>query len=164
MTVGTLDTFLRRLADVMEAADGKAAGIREVRVLADRLAPFGGLSLAAFGDFLVKAEAYSRGDLAAVFGTKKATARQPKAAADPDRVPAAVERLKALYGRALDASFTPDAVRAAVQAIKGFAKPEVDQVAAGCGFHQKFKTKAAVLDALEKWILDRKGTFERAQV
>jgi hypothetical protein len=163
MTVATLDTFLRRLADVMEAADGKAAGIKDVRALADRLRPFGEMSLAAFGEFLVKAEAYSRGDLEAVFG-KKPPARKSKPAADPNRVPAAVERLKTLHGRALDPSVTPESVRATVLGFQALTKAELDQVASGCGFHQKFKNKPAVLAALQKWILDRKGTFERAHV
>ena len=163
MTVTTLDTFLRRLADLIEAVEGKAAGPKEVRALADRLKPFGGLSLTAFGEFLVKAEAYSRGDLEAVFG-KKPSARKSKPTADSDRVPAAVERLKTLHGRALDPSVTPDSVCAAVREIEGFTKAELDQVAVGCGYHQKFKNKPAVLAALQKWILDRKGTFERAHV
>jgi len=163
MTVGTLDEFLRRLADVMEAADGKAAGVRDVRALADKLKPFGSLTLAAFADFLVKADAYSRGDLAAVFGKPKPVAR-PTKTADPNRVPAAVERLKTLYGRSLDPSVTGDTVRETINGINSFTKLELDQVAAGCGFHQKFKTKAGLLDALQKWILDRKGSFERAHV
>jgi hypothetical protein len=164
MTVATLDTFLRRLADLMEAADGKTTGIKEVRGLAERLKPFAGLSLTEFGDFLVKAEAYSRGDLEAVFGKKKTSTRQPKAPADPNRVPAAVDRLKTLYQRALDASVTPEAVDAGVNQLEAFSKAELDQVVVGCGFRQKFKSKAAALNAIQKWILDRKGTFERAKV
>jgi len=72
--------------------------------------------------------------------------------------------LKTLYSRALDPSVTADAVRAAVQGISGFSKPDLDRVAAACGFHQKFKTKAAALDAFGRWILDRKGSYDRAQV
>jgi len=164
MTTATLDTLLRRLADLMEAADGKAAGIKEVRALADRLKPFARLSLAEFGDFLVKAEAFSRGDLESVFGKKKGSGRPGKSPADPNRVPAAVQRLRTLYERALDPSVTPGAVDAAIGSVEGFTKAELDQVAAGCGFQQKFKTKPAVLNALQKWILDRKGAFARAGV
>ena len=133
--------------------------------MADQLRPFAGLSLADFGGFLVKAEAYSRGDLESVFGKKgKTPARQPKPPADPDRVPAAVGRLKTLYDRALDPSVTPETVEAGVGGLKDFSKAELDEIAAACGFRQKFKSKPAVLAALRKWILDRKGSYERAPV
>jgi hypothetical protein len=164
MTAATLDTLLRRLADLMEAADGKAAGIKDVRALADRLKPFARLSLAEFGEFLVKAEAYSRGDLEAVFGKKTGSARPGKAPADPNRVPGAVQRLRTLYERALDPSVTPASVDVVINSVETFTKAELEQVAAGCGFQQKFKTKAAMLNALQKWVLDRKGAFARAGV
>jgi hypothetical protein len=91
-------------------------------------------------------------------------ARLPKAPADPNRVPAAVQRLRRLYDRALDPWVTPGSVDAAIGSVEGFNKVELDQVVAGCGFRQKFRTKPAVLNALQKWILDRKGAFVRAGV
>lgn len=166
MTVNQLDTVLRRLADLMEAAEGRLSGVKDVRDLADRLKPFAGLSLREFADFLVKAEAYSRGDLESVFGKPKParTGRAAKLPPDPDRVPEAIAQLKTHYDRALDPAVTADSVNAAVDPLKAFTLPELKQIASGCGFQQKFTKKDDILSALKKWVLQRKGSFDRASI
>jgi hypothetical protein len=166
MTVNQLETTLRQLAVLMEAVEGKQQGVRDVRDLADRLAPFARLSLREFADFLVKAEAYSRGDLESVFGKPKParSGRPAKAPANPDRIPEAIARLKSQYDRALDSGVTTDTVNDAVDPLSSFTKPELEQVALGCGFQQKFKKKDDILTALKKWILQRKGSFDRASI
>ena len=162
MTVETLDAVLRRLADLMEAAGAKG-GPGAVRDLADGLAPFAALSLPEFATFLSRAEAYSRGDLEAVFPkTKGKKGTTAKAIADPNRVANAIASLRTLYERALAPGFSEEAVTALIVGLEKLTLPDLGQITAGCGFEQKFRTKKLALEALRKWILGRRGTFERA--
>jgi hypothetical protein len=165
MNVDALSNFFNRAADLMEAAGAKGTP-DEVREMARTLGVFGELSLKQFAEFLVKAEAFSRGDLESVFPKPKEkkprTPKTPKAAPDPEKVPNATRTLQTLYERALDPSVTEASVSNAIEPMEDFKLDELKRIAVDCGFKQKFANKKAVLDALRKWILGRKGAFHRA--
>ena len=149
----------------METADSNKSA-NEIRSLATNLAPFGDLSFNDFSAFLVNAEAYSRGELQPIFPKPKAKAapkpKTPKASEDPDIVAKIIVELRTLYDRALDPTFSDLQIDDALKQANSLNPVQLAEVATGCGFYQKFKTKKASIAALRKWILGRKGTHERA--
>ena len=165
MNVASLDILLHRLADLMDAADS-ARGASEIRTLANNLAPFGNLAFSDFSTFLVKAEAFSRGELESVFPKPKAKPvpklKAPKELIDPDIVAKTIAQLRTLYDRALDSGFNELHVDETLSRADSLKAPQLKEVVKGCGFHQTFKSKQASIDAIRKWILGRKGTHERA--
>ena len=164
MNVSTLHTLLQRLADLMEAAESK--GAKDIRALANNLTPFENLPFTDFAAFLLKAEAFSRGDLASVFPKSKGkalpTPKAPKASDDPEIVSKTILELRTLHERALDESFNEEIVSSTLAKVEKLRVDQLGQITSGCGFHQSFKSKKASIDALRKWILSRKGTHERS--
>lgn len=74
----------------------------------------------------------------------------------------AVAGLRTLYERALDPGFDEEAVAAQLAGLDRLTVAELGQVTAGCGFEQKFRTKKQAVDALRKWLLGRRGAYDRA--
>jgi hypothetical protein len=115
--------------------------------------------LNAFADFLEKAEAFSRGELA-----PKAKGGGPKKGkSDPAAIEQACQRILELYNKAIDASVTVEQIETAVKTLEQLdpTKAKLDELARTIGYTQKFNAKAAVLKAIRQKILGRKGAFER---
>jgi hypothetical protein len=110
------------------------------------------------GDFLEKAEAYSRGALA----PKAKGAGTKKGKVDPAAVEQACQRVLELYAKAIDPSVTIEEIEAAVQALHVLdpAKARLDELARQMGYSQKFKSKGDVVKAVRQKIIGRKGAFE----
>lgn len=163
MTSDKVDAFIRKLAGLIEPFG--AAEAKSLVALADGLKPFGGLTVPQFAEFLGKADAFARGDLASVFPKPKPKPKPKKAVVvDPDRVGTAVGKLKDLHARALDPNVTPESVQAAVKVFEKYTVDEVAQIAVGCGFSQKFPNRPATWKAISGWIIGRKNTKDRAEV
>jgi hypothetical protein len=167
VNVEQLTAVLERTADLMDAATGKRSEGDQVRALADRLRPFAPQTLSQFGDFLALAAGHATGDLAAYFPKTPAKLPKAKTVQPPKATPAeliaqTVQSFRDLYDRALHPDVTPEVIQQAVTGASKLTKPQLDEVTAGCGFQQKSKTKAAALDALQTWVLDRKGAHDRA--
>src|SRR5205823_14814744 len=95
VTVAELRQFLVSLAAPLDAAGGKqAAG--DLRRAADGLAPFAGLTVTAFADFLARAKDYAE---TGVVPTKGGRAPRAAKAADGEAVRAAAESYQRLYER-----------------------------------------------------------------
>ena len=157
MTVAELQLLLSDLGKFLRASQSaRAAG--ELEYISEKLSPFKGYQLKAFGDFLVKAEEYSRG----VPAPKKAKGGR-KSKADPAAVDQACQRVLHLYDQAIDPKTTIDDITSAVQALQELDPPKgkLDELARQMGYSQKFKSKADVLKAIRQKMLGRKGAFDR---
>jgi hypothetical protein len=157
VTVAELQALLSDLGKFLRAADSaKVAG--ELEYICARLTPFQGYKLKAFADFLVKAEEYSRGVLAAGKPSKAG-----KSKPDPAAIELACERVLHLYQRAIDPSVTLEQIEAAARTLQDLDPPKatLDDLAKRMGFAQKFKSKAEAVKAIRQKILGRKGEFDR---
>jgi hypothetical protein len=167
MTVAGLEKYLRGLADALGSARADAAA-KDLLETADQLTPFGSLTVAEFARFLGLAWEYKTTGkvslpepVAPRRGGTRGGGGAGKKPATPD--PATVTaRVKDLHDRAIDPSVTRELVEQEIRSFGGLTKAQLDLVAAGCGFTQKFKTKDDVLRALINHVMGRKGAYERA--
>jgi hypothetical protein len=157
VTVAELQRLLSDLGKFLQSA--KAATVaRELDEISGKLQPFRDYTLKAFGDFLVKAEEYSRGVL---LPKKTLAGRKPKK--DPGAVDAACRQVLQVYERAIDPSVTVEQIESAVQSLQDQDPPKgrLDELAQKMDFVQKFRSKAEVLKAIRQKILGRKGAYDR---
>lgn len=162
MKVADLQKYLRALAEAVSAAKGLTA--KDLADVANQLGPFANLSVADFAQFLQLAWEYkTTGKIAEPQYSKGGRGGVVSKAAKGSMSPAdAVGRVKALYDRATDPAMTREYVECEVRTLASLTKAQLDSVAAGSGFAQKFKKKDDVLRALVGYVLGRKGAVERA--
>lgn len=163
MNVADLQQHLRDLAKLLQSAKaGKVPD--ELTAICDGLAPFVGLSLADFADFLRRADAYSRGELPPVplKPTKRrgSGGRVKKVAIDVDALAAEV---RALYERATDPTVTTEQIDETLRPLQGLKRAELVTVAEAIGYQvPKSKKVAEIGGEIRKWIETRRGSFQRA--
>jgi hypothetical protein len=158
VTVAELQLLLSDLGKFLRASESaKVAG--ELEYISARLAPFREYKLKAFADFLEKAEAFSRGELA----PKKTGGGGKKAKADPAALEQACQQILDVYGKAIDPSVTLEQIEATVQSLQALDPPKkrLDELARQMGYSQKFHSKPDVHKAIRQKIIGRKGAFER---
>jgi hypothetical protein len=157
VTVAELQSLLSDLAKFLRASGG-AAVAGELDLISARLAPFSGQKLKAFGDFLIKAEEYSRGALA-----PKPTRTGGKAKADPAAVEKACRRVSELYDRAVDPAVSVGAIEEALLELQAADPPKakLDEVAKRIGAARSFRSKPEVLKEIRAKLVGRKGQFDR---
>jgi hypothetical protein len=158
LTVTELQTFLSDLGKLLRSS-GSASVATEMEYIAAKLAPFREYKLKAFADFLEKAEAFCRGELAPM--SKGGGPKKGKA--DPAAIEQVCQRTLELYNKAIDASVTVEQIETAVKTLEQLdpTKPKLDELARSIGYTQKFKAKADIIKAIRQKILGRKGAFER---
>lgn len=158
--VAELQRFLRSLGEVLEPNAGSVA--KELRNVCDKLGIFAEMSLTEFGKFLERAEdLYRNGPKP----TRPSGSSRTKAPSDPDRVPKAVEALKAFLQICADPSITQDEMIArVVGATEGFSVPELKEVAKGIGISKIPSKKTDVEEAIRHRFRTVKGMVERSQV
>jgi hypothetical protein len=158
VNVAELQQLLSDLSKFLRASESaKVAG--ELEYISTKLVPFREYKLKAFADFLEKAEAYSRGELALKArggGTKKSKA-------DPAAIEQACQQILDVYGKAIDPSVTIEQMEATVQSLQALdpSRARLDELARQMGYSQKFRSKPDVLKAIRQKIIGRKGAFER---
>ena len=131
----------------------------ELEIISAQLTPFKDYTLKAFADFLVQAEAYSRGALAPK--TKSAPVKKGKA--DPAAIEQACQNILDVYAKAIDPTVTLEQFDATVRTLEesNASKARLDELARQMGYSQKFKSRPDVLKAIRQKIISRKGAFER---
>jgi hypothetical protein len=157
VTVADLQQFLLDLSKLLRAS--KATGVAtELDYACAKFSPFKDQTLKAFADFLEKADAYSKGELA-----PKAKAARGKKKATPAEIDQACEQLLDLYNRAIDPSVTIDQIVAGVQSLAEKDPPvkKLAELLSRMGTMQKFRVKAEAIKAVRQKILGRKGAFDR---
>jgi hypothetical protein len=158
MTVADLEIFLRSLSTMLAPNAKAVAG--ELDFVCEKLVVFREMKIKAFGEFLEKAEAYSRGALAPK--TKKPAA--PKKVKDPDRPAKLLAAARHWFEHALDPETTPEAVETEIRAFNDLTKPQLEAVAKDFDLFKKFKNKPEILDGIIRRILDRRGMHQRSLV
>lgn len=160
MKVAQLQSYLDNLAGPVEASGGKTVA-NDLRRVAQGLAPFAELTVAQFSDFLAAADEYARTGVVPTAGGRARKAQGP--AVDHNKVTAAAQELLTLYEQALDADLTYAQISASVKKIGGrLNKDETIAAAKEVGITHTLKTKKHALEELERKIVERKESLERA--
>jgi hypothetical protein len=164
--VADLQQHLADLTRLLESSGAKVVAT-DLAAIRDGLAPFRELPLKEFAGFLVRAEAYSRGEVpvAAPKGTRGA----PKAKAAPKIKPppadanAVCAEIKEMYERAANPTVSAEQIEAACGRARGLSKQAVLTIAEEIGLKGfKSKSKDAILNAIRQRIFGRKGGTIRA--
>jgi hypothetical protein len=156
----------QHLADLTKVLDSAGAGkgvIADLRSIVEGLAPFNEFALKDFAGFLVRAEAYSRGEVL-VKGIKAPPKSPSKSGAkgtqgDPATL---AQEAKRVYEEAAYPTVTVEIIDSLAGRIGNLSKDGMLTVAAALDLRfSKAATKGSVVDAIRKRILDRKGVFQR---
>lgn len=159
MKVADLQSFLRSLAQPLEASGGKKAAA-DLERAGEGLERFKDWSVPEFADFLARAEEYARTGIV----PKKGTSATRKKTADPEKVRAVAQRLRDLYERATDDALSYTEIESEVQkAGKQLLKDDTLQVAKELGISGSLKTKKDALAAIERKIAERKESYQRTR-
>jgi hypothetical protein len=165
MKVADLQQHLADLARLLEASGARpvAADLAAIR---EGLAPFRDLPLKGFADFLVRAEAYSRGEVPitpAPGGRRAAPSRPAKSKAPAGDADALGRETHDLYERAADPAVTPEQIDALAARLGALSKDGLAAVAERIGLKgMKAKSKGAIQEAIRQRIIARKGASQRA--
>jgi hypothetical protein len=167
MKVADLQQHLADLRRLLEASGARAGAVAELVSVNNALAPFRDHSLKDFAAFLVRAEAFSRGEVPVAqpkgrrAGAGAAGGSAAKATATD--VGALAREIRALYDRAADPTVTAETINHAAGRLGGLDKAGLVEVAEGIDLKgMKSKTKGGILDAIRQRIISRKGGSQRA--
>jgi hypothetical protein len=159
VTVSEVRQFLVSLAGPLEAAGGKQAAA-DLRRAGDGLAPFADLTVAAFADFLARAQQYAQTGAVPAGGGR---GRGPAKAVDADAVRATAEAYRQLYERSVEAGVTHQQIEAELRPLEKLSKDAVLAVAREVGIQKSLKTKKDAVAELRRRVLERKETYERVR-
>lgn len=164
MTVGDLSQHLADLSRLLLASGAKnVAG--ELEQIEKGLQPFRQHSLKDFAAFLVRAEAFSRGEVPVVPAKRTVRATSGTAARATVDVAPFVQEASRLYQHAIEPSTTEAMIEDFVQRLSALTVEGLRDVAAVVDL--KLATRPAkkkALDDIRKRILGRKGSFQRAHL
>lgn len=159
MTVGDLRQHLAALGRLLEASGAKSVG-SELQTVGDKLAPFQNVSLVAFSDFLVRAEAFSRGEVPIV--VPRPAQRGPGKQPSPGIEPLAREA-EDIYERSATPDVTVEQIESFLARLAPLAKSGLITIAERIGLKgMGSKTKPDIQAAIRRRIQDRKGASIRA--
>ena len=163
MNVAELQQHVRSMSQFLQAAGGSAGVVSDLDYLGQCLEPFRAHKLRVFAEFLVRAEAYARGEVP--IGKKPAAPRKPaapkKPAQDPEQARRAAEHLFDLYNRAADPAVTAEAIEAAVEGLKPLKKADLDALAQRMEVGRMPRSISDATKAIRQKVLDRKGMIDR---
>jgi hypothetical protein len=167
MNVADLQRHLTDLRRLLEAAGVKGAVITDLEAIGDGLVPFQHHSLRDFAGFLVRAEAFSRGEVPVTPPRSRRTTTAPrprgKQKAPPPDPAALAQEAKRLYDQATDPAITADMVDTLATRLGELSKAGLMTVAAVLELKvAKSATKDDIVKAIPRWIMDRKGSYQRA--
>lgn len=169
MTVADLKQHLGDLARFLSASGAKTTAT-DLEAIQQGLTPFQSIPLKAFAEFLVRAEAYSRGEVPVLPG-KRVTrggkgGGKPSAAAQPKPDFGALEKdVLDLYNRAADPSVTTDMVASLTPRLNSLKKDDLVRVCNSLGMSgMKNKKIPELVKAITDRILARKGATTRSSI
>jgi hypothetical protein len=163
MKVSDLQQHLADLGRLLGAA--KAAGVAaEFTAIGNALAPFQDYGLKEFGAFLVRAEAFSRGEVPVVppKGGRGGARRTPAAVKEDAAV--LVREVARLYEHAGSPDVTMEQIDAATARLASLKNEDLVAVAAGIELKdvRKGMKKDKIIEAIRNRIVQRKGAKQRA--
>ena len=164
MKVAELQQHLADLARLLESAGVKREIVSDLNSIRDAMAPFSGLPLKGFADFLTRAEAYRSGGEVPVTppkgGGKKAA---PKPATKPTvDVQGLAREVRQLYDQAANPSITEAGIDAVLARLQPLDKKGLLAVAEAIELKGiSSKPKPAVVAAIRQRIIARKGSSQR---
>jgi hypothetical protein len=164
VNVADLQQHLADLQRLLEAAGAKGAVLADLSAIGNGLRPFRQHSLKDFADFLVRAEAFSRGEVPVVPEKKprKVTPAPRSKEKTPDPATMA-EEAKRVYAQAPNPSFTVDTLDELAGRLEKLNKDGLLTVAAALELKfNKSATKPKILQEIRNLIVDRKGSTDRS--
>ncbi len=167
MNVANLRQYLADLKRMLDVAGVKGPIIEDLAAIDAGLKPFEAHSLKDFADFLVRAEAFSRGEVPVkpLKGQRRtvsspSTSKPKTANAD---LASLAQEAKRIYDQAPSESLTVEMIDALADRLKPLTTADLTTVAATLNLKvARSATKGKIVDAIRKWILDRKGSAQRA--
>jgi len=160
MNVANLQTLLRNQAAFLADAGAAAKLVGDFRGIADGLEPFTALKFEELFVLLQQANEYRTTGILPVKAGKPKAAKADKSAA----IAAAVQSLRDLFDRALEADFAVEDVATQLKSIAKLTVPQLKDVARGFEIANVPAKKADILAALGQRITDRREMHRRAQV
>jgi len=162
MNVSHLQSFLSSLSQPLSASGAKKASEDLSRACA-ALEPFREWSLQQFADFLAAADQYAKTGVVPTSGRAR-TVRSPAKTADPQALAAAIEQVRAFYDRVTSAEVSYAAIEAEIKRLeKQCKKDELVEIAKALGIGGNLKTKKNAAAEIQRWMVQRKETFERTR-
>lgn len=164
MKVADLQQHLMHVRQLLEAAGAGSKITSDIISIGQGLQPFREFGLKEFADFLIRAEAYSRGEVPIAPSKKgKGTPKTTTQAATKPDVAALAAEAKQLYEQASASSTTLEMIEHLASRISGLDKKGLTEVAMAIDLKiASSTTKPAILQAIRNRIIDRKGSFQRA--
>jgi hypothetical protein len=167
MRIADLQDCFASIRQMICAAGANQSVLNELDAITRGLAPFREFALKDFADFLIRAEAFSRGEVPIVVSSrggsksgraKGGTPKEPKV-----DVQVLVAEARRLYDHASSANTTNQIIDEFVRKLSVLTKPQIVQVASATDFKVPGKmTKAEAIEAVKQRIIDRKGSYQRA--
>jgi hypothetical protein len=167
MNVANLQRHLADLKTLLEESGVKGAVLTDLGAIVEALKPFQSHPLKDFADFLVRAEAFSRGEVPVTppkgqRAVKPSTTKAKEAAPD---VSSLTHEAKRLWDQAAEPSVTVEMIESLAGRLAKLSKPGLETVAGALELKlAKSASKPAILQAIKSRILDRKGSHQRAQL
>lgn len=155
MTVADLQLHLQHLSQFL-AAGGSQTQAEALRSFSEKLEPFKGSSLAAFGEFLEQS-ADTQGKPA----PQESKGGRKKGTAVSEEVRQLFERVRYQFHHAHDATVTREEIEAAVLELGPLSKTQLEDLASQIEITKKYRSQGDLLKAIRQKLLDRKGDFER---
>ena len=157
MTVNELRETLRRLLELLRAADAKAGTVKDLTEFVELTAGFGDVTLKGFVKFAETGQQPP--------ATKSTSGRGSSGAKSTADVDSLVRDVTSLYERAADPSVTEEHIRAVCGSLGSLKKDELTKVAAAIGLEgMKSRPKGDIATAISARILDRKGAAIRGHL
>jgi hypothetical protein len=154
MKVSDLAHLLQNLSEGLRPVV-PAGVVSDIAALQTAMSPFADRTVADFTAFLAKCEEYQRTGVIPGGGKKGGKAAAPKPAADPARVGAFVESVRALLREIDRDGVDGHRIDQVLQPINALAKAEVDQILAALGIVGATKTKKLALDKLRTMLTNQ---------
>lgn len=162
MNVADLRQHLADLGKLMASSGAKPVAA-DLAAICDGLAPFEWVSLKDFAAFLVRADAYSRGEVPVVPPKKARKVAGPTQVAPDVDVEAICREMRDLYDRAADPTTTAAIVDGTIGKLNGLKKDDLIQVAAAIELKvAKSKKAGDIIAAIRQRVIARKGATQRA--
>jgi len=161
--VADLQQHLSDLSRLLDASGAKQVAT-DLNAIQAGLTPFREQPLKTFAEFLVRAEAYSRGEVPLVppKTTRPRTTGARKAKVDPAE---AVQRLCQLYDRAGDPSVSAEEIETGLQALEELNKDGLLKAADALEIKGLSRKKVQeIREAVRQKVINRRGAAQRASM
>jgi hypothetical protein len=162
MKVAELQDYLANLGRCLQASGAKSVA-KDLETISQAMVPFRDQSLKVFADFLIRAEAYSRGELPPSGKAGRGSNRPRSTGKESVDAEGVARMVRDLYDRVSDPAVTADQIEAGLQPLAKLSKDGLIAVAEAIDLKgMKSKPKNEIIVAINQRLAARKGATHRA--